>query len=267
MDCWEYVGSYLGADADRELSAEERRAADAHLEGCAKCQARLEEERALKAALKRHLRKVVAPREVKTAIRAALDRADAASAPAGRLLEIRAEFRRPQMWAPLLALAASIVFVVTMRDRIAWEAPVPAFDQAIQKFTGFEKHFEPNVPSDSFSAVAEHYHSARMPSYIWNFAPFGYQLIGGRIDPLPNGRPATYTFYRGPNGAVMCTRFRVSDLVIPQGGRELRTDQYLYQYKGFSLVLSLESERQWVCVLMSRLPAQAFAEEIEFLEG
>jgi anti-sigma factor (TIGR02949 family) len=266
MVCEEYIANYLSADADGELSSVERAAARAHLAGCPNCRARLAQERALKALVKERLRKAPAPPEMRAAIRLSLDRIDASATrrESGRIV---AEFRRPQMWAPLLALAASVVFAVTMRDRIARQAPIPLFDVAIENFARFEGRFEPNVPSDSASAIAEHYHTAKMPPYIWNFSPFGFELVGGRLDRLANGRPATFTFYRGPKGALMCTRFQPDDLSFPPGGRELQTDQYIYYYRGFSLVLSINTERRWLCILMSRLPPEELADDLSSLEG
>jgi anti-sigma factor RsiW len=266
MVCEEYIANYLSADADGELSPVERDAASGHLAGCPNCRARLEEERALKALVKDRVRTAAMPLDMRAAIRLGLDRIDASATVRGSA-RIAAEFRRPQMWAPLLALAASVLFAVTMRDRIARQAPIPLFDVAIENFTRFESHFEPNVPSDSASAIAEHYHSAKMPPFIWNFSPFGFQLVGGRIDRLADGRPATFTFYRGPKGALMCTRFRPDDLSFPPGGRELLTDQYIYFYRGFSLVLSIDTQRRWLCILMSRLPPEEFADDLSSLES
>ena len=266
VDCREYIESYLAAQADGELSAEELHAADKHLAVCARCQARLAQEHELKAVVRKRVRTAMAPAELRAAIHSALDRAGAERGRRRWLGDAAAEFARPKIWAPILALAASIVFVVTMRGRIAREAPIAEFDPVVQKFTAFERHFEPNVPL-SFAAIAEHYHSAKAPAFIWNFGPVGFQLAGGRIDRLPDGSPITYTLYRGPRGSVMCTRFKVDRITIPPGGRELRTDQYLYEYKGCSLVLTVDYERRWICILMSRLPAREFGDDILALEG
>ncbi len=268
MDCREYIDHYLAAQADGELDAQERAAADLHLTGCVKCRARLAEERALKALLKERLRKVAAPEALHAAIRANLNRAEAASSLRADLSGMAAEVRRrPRIWAPIAALAAAILLIVMVRDRGARNTPASDFDIAIEKFTGFERHFEPNVPSDSYGAIAMHYHSAKMPSFIWNFEPVGFHLVGGRIDWLPDGRQATYTFYRGPKGAVMCTRVKVPRIVIPPGGRELQTDQYSYSYRGFSVVLSLDIDHNFICILISRLPEPEFSRDVVYLES
>ena len=268
MDCWEYRTNYLAADADGELNAEEQRVVRAHLSECPDCRALVKDERALKALLRERLRRVSLPSEIRAAIGATLDRDDAGSRPLGWLVGLIPEFRRrPQLWAPVAAIAIAILLLVTIRAPRTKQTPTSDFDVAIEKFSGFEKHFEPNVPSDSYGSIGETYNSHDMPGMLWNFEPLGYRLVGGRIDPLPNGRPATYTFYRGPKGAVMCTRFQVDEVVIPPGGHLMHPGQYAYSYKGFSLILSVDYARRWVCILMSRVPEREFAKEIDSLQG
>jgi hypothetical protein len=232
----------------------------------------LADERAFKALLGERLRKATVPAEVRAAIHNALngvrgDRAEAAG-PTGRLSVIGAERLRPRMWAPLAALAAAVILVVMARNRSADQALPSDLDVVVDKFSSFEKHFEPNVPSESIAAVAIHYHSAKMPAFIWNFEPVGFHLVGGRIDRLPDGRPATYTFYRGPKGAILCTRYHAAKIAIPPGGQEIHPDQYAYSYKGYSVVLTVMDRSQgWLCWLVSRVAAAEFNHDVSLAEG
>jgi mycothiol system anti-sigma-R factor len=263
MDCREYIENYVAAHADGELSPQELAKVEAHLAGCPKCRARLEEERALKALLRQRLSRAAAPEEVRAAVRTALNRAEAASS-------MRRDFRalagRARIWGPVAALAA-LLMVVLIHGRKAAPTPTSDFDMAIERYTSFEKHFEPNVPSESAAVMAMHYHSAKMPAFIWDFEPYGFHLVGGRIERLADGRPATFTFYQSSKGALMCTRFQMTKIQVPPGGHELMPDQYAYSYKGFSLVLSVDPVRRWVCILMSRLPEAEFSKEVMSLEG
>jgi Putative zinc-finger len=265
MDCHDYIENFLAADVDGELSVEERRAADEHLAGCPRCRTRLAQERELKRMLRERLRSATAPSELRAAISSALDREEVSAGPRSRFSEVLAALLRPQVWAPLAALAAAIVIAIAIRGRSSSE--IPQFDPVLEQFSRFEKNFEPNVPSNSLADVAEHYHNAHMPSFIWNFNPFGFKLAGGRIDKLADGRLVTYTLYRGPGGAIMCSRFKTDDLSVPRGGHEIRTNQYVYSYKGYSVIYTLDTQRHFVCLLISRMPAQEFAHDIEHLES
>ncbi len=75
MDCHEYIDQFLSADADDELSAPERYLVEEHLRSCHQCHARLGEELALKASVRRYVGMVKAPADVRLRIRAALGEA------------------------------------------------------------------------------------------------------------------------------------------------------------------------------------------------
>ena len=177
MDCREYISEYLAAHADNELTAQERRAAEDHLAGCAACRARLADERGLKVLLRQHAGIVKTPAGVRRSIRAALaevsergflawNRRDSfgpiasarraaepqATEPVGKRL---ARLNRPWMWASVAASIIVFVAVIAGRGLFSTRSPgisdVPAFDNAISKFARFERDFEPNVPPDAFS--------------------------------------------------------------------------------------------------------------------
>jgi hypothetical protein len=76
MNCSEYINRFLSADADGQLSAEERHLVDEHLGGCHRCRALLDEELALKASIRSHMGTVRTPADTRLRIRAALGEAD-----------------------------------------------------------------------------------------------------------------------------------------------------------------------------------------------
>src|SRR5689334_21437309 len=75
MNCDEYVDQFLSADADGELAAAERHLVEEHLRGCAQCRAKLEEELALKASIRRQMGAAKAPADLRLRIQAALGEA------------------------------------------------------------------------------------------------------------------------------------------------------------------------------------------------
>ena len=267
MECREYIESYLAGHADGELDPAERRAADAHLDGCEICWALLADERALKALIRDRLGKAALPAGMRAAIRVALDRAEAPLSLRERLVSgahLSVLSRRAARVA-LTAIAATIVFALVMRGWSKRRVPASDLDMVVAAFTASEQHFEPNPLCVSYGGVAEHYHSAKMPAFIWNFEPFGFHLVGGRIDKLADGRPATLTLYRGADGTIMCIRFHAPDFKIPPGAHPMAGGSYAYPYQGCSLVIS--ADEKWVCVLISNLPAAQFEKDVAFLES
>jgi len=172
VDCQRYISEYLAAHADNEVTAQERRAAEDHLDGCPACRAHLAEERALKALVRQHVGIVKTPADVRRSIRAALaevsergflawNRRDSfgaiasprqAAEPVDKTL---ARLNQPWMWASVAASVLVLVVLIAGLDmfsrRASREILVPAFDNAISKFARFERGFEPNVPLDAFS--------------------------------------------------------------------------------------------------------------------
>ena len=79
------------------------------------------------------------------------------------------------------------------------------FELAAHHLDNFDKGFKANVPSDSARDISDAYLSHKMPGYLWNFGPMGYQLVGGRLEELQNGQMAAFTYYHGERGGILCT--------------------------------------------------------------
>jgi hypothetical protein len=279
MDCREYIENYLAAHADGELSPAELIAAEQHLEGCDRCRALLADERALKTLLRERLRNVAAPAQVRAAIHATLDRAAAErdDPPAShdgpypdRAYDDRDRKAAPRRsrarWAGIAALAAAVVIAVIVRGSRSGHQPSTDLDVAIREFDATVQHFEPDPSTGTYGGVAADYHSAKAPDFIWNFEPVGYHLVGGRVGQLPDGRAASFTLYRGPDGAIMCMRVHVPTVTIPPGGHQIAPDRYTYSYQGYSVVLTVD-DPHWLCFLVSRMPEEQFEKDINLLGG
>lgn len=252
MECRDYIVNLLSAHADGELGGSELRRAEEHVARCERCRARLADERELKAVIRRSVRRIEAPAQVREGVLRALDQ-EAAARNVSKL-------RRPAVWVPL-ALAASIALVFvsvrTLRNPVESEqvtmhpGGVPDFDVAIAKFESFNRRFRPNVPSDSFGDIAGAYVDAHMPGYIWNFNGSGLQLIGGRLDKLSDGRAVTYTFYKGDGAAILCMRYKVSDAAPPAGAVQEIGGHLFYTYYGYSICYSYSPVGDFVCLLVT----------------
>ena len=191
MDCSEYIGQYLAAQADDELDVNERRLADDHLAKCADCRAMLAEERVLKTAVRRSAGIVRTPPDVRLRIRAALGelaetnpdrRAGGRRAGAGRrdeaagleavrggmLARARASLTRHRT-AASVGTAAALMLIVTLaifaarpaslRNEVAMR-DVPAFDLAIGAYLSSQRDFASNLPSGAYA-------NSDGPVYAW----------------------------------------------------------------------------------------------------
>ena len=259
MDCQEYIEHFLSADADGELSAEEAQAVSQHLAGCPNCAARLASERAFKTFLRKRVPILATPADVRRQIAAELDRS--AWSRFGHRLRAFAPALR---WAP--AAIAAVLIVIVLLSRQSQTPTVPAFDQAIASFTTFQNKFAPNVSADSAASLEQRYKEwLGIPVSVWNLDKLGYQLVGGRADRLPDGRPVVYTLYTGPDGQIVCAFQRFAHFAVPPGGQTVNRVHHFYRYKGMSVCLTTEGEM--VCILTSRMPLADFIRTIKQVES
>ena len=280
MNCEEYITNYLSAHADGELTPEEERAVAQHLssgpdQGCAVCRARLAEERLMKALVRRQAATVKTPREIQARINAALDQLDLVPAPRRIGIAIVRELRKPRTWAPLAA--AAMLFVVLLAGGVpsgmhrgpavagTGVSAIPAIDaldQAVYSYETFETAFRPTVPSASLSEIAMAYGSADMPDLMWNFQFAGYGVVGGRIDQLADGNPVTYTLYHGRNSDILCTRYKASDFALPPNPVGEMHGHLLYEYRGYSLCVTVSEKGHFICVLTTSEPMDELRHDI-----
>jgi anti-sigma factor RsiW len=189
---------------DGEFDEGERAAVEAHLAACEPCRSRVAGARSLRSALRARLRAAAAPgtpagtapESLRLRIAEALDREDAARAPA----------RRPVPWwrrvvtpVPVAALAACVagVLVVLAGHRSA----DPLVEEAVRKHAR-DLPLELNAASLGPEAIPSLLASrlefnARPP----DFEASGLRLVGARLAHLRDW-PAAYVRYETPRGQV-----------------------------------------------------------------
>jgi hypothetical protein len=267
VNCGDYIRDCLSAHADGELAGGELRAAEEHVAGCAECREQLAEERAIKAALRRHAAASATPAALRSRISAVLDTEDsAARAAAHRAALARrapSALRSARVWIPAAIAALLLIAFIAERGHRAREPHVPTFDLAIAELQKFEEHFEPNVPSDTPAHISEAYTDHNMPGYIWDFTRAGYRLIGGRLDHMPDGRPATFTLYRSGKDAILCTYVEIAMFAPPLRPAEQAVAHAFYRYRGYSICVTRFPKDNFYCILISRRPMQEFRQVID----
>ena len=158
-----------------------------------------------------------------------------------------------------LALGASIVALLFVLNPARHIARIPDFDLAIEGYERALVDFRPNIPSTSMETMLTAYVEHGMPAYMWDFGPEGFALVGGRWDPLPDGTPVTYTWFRGTKGGVMCM-FRQTDAFNPP---LLAHDEHhhllFYRYRNFSLCLiNVGGYGNFISVIAAPMPLKQF---------
>jgi len=265
VDCGTYIEKYLSAHVDGELGADELRAAEEHLAGCANCRARFAEERAVKSLMRERAQMLRTPAMVRGSILAALDAADSAGRARDRAASAdragHTALRRALVWIPFALAAAAMFAFVIMRGGLTPAHAIPPFEIAIYNYAQFADHFEPNVKSNSPADISDAYMDHQLPGFLWNFQPSGYKLIGGRLDHLRDGSPVAYTVYRSDTGTILCTYMKAHGFEPPPGVTRVIGGHNYYDYKGYSICLSYP-HGGFICVLVSRRTMNQFVQDI-----
>ena len=172
--------------------------------------------------------------------------------------EERAGFHAPAAFPLVCGFAAAALMLVLWNVRQG-ASRVPDFDLAIAEYHQSLSGFRPNVPSDSLEAVLTAYVEHGMPSYMWDFGPEGYKLVGGRIEHLPGGAPITYTWFAGGRGGILCTFRRIDGFQPPPDARERRGHMLFYRYRGFSICLiNVGGYGSFMSVIAAPIPMPKF---------
>jgi hypothetical protein len=159
-----------------------------------------------------------------------------------------------------VALATSIaMLIVTLYSSSDNFAPVRNFDLAIESYEQSLTSFRSNVPSGSIDTVLAAYIEHGMPSYMWDFGPEGFTLVGGRMDQLPDGTPVSYTWFRKQKTGVMCMVRATVGFNPPALAHDRRKDMLFYRYRGFSIcLLNLGNYGNFISVIVSPMPMIEF---------
>jgi hypothetical protein len=157
----------------------------------------------------------------------------------------------------LIASTAALILVVKIAGPPF--GSIPEFDLAI---TGYERAlegFHPNVPSTSMEALLAAYVEHGMPAYMWDFNAQGFKFVGGRWDPLRDGTPMTYTWFRGAHGAVMCIFKQTEGFNPPSIAHDERHHLLFYKYRNFSFCLiNVGGYGNFISVIAAPIPLMQF---------
>jgi hypothetical protein len=159
-----------------------------------------------------------------------------------------------------LAIRLSIVaLMLVIGARPGTFASVPDFDLAIDHYNQSLTGFSPNVPSSSVETVLNAYAEHGMPVYMWDFGAEGFKLVGGRWEPLSDGTPVTYTWFRNGTGGVICMFKHTEGFERPSATHEEHGHLLFYKYRGFSVCLiNVGGYGNFIRVIAAPMPMKRF---------
>jgi len=91
-----------------------------------------------------------------------------------------------------------------------------------------------------------------MPPEFCDFAMAGYELVGCRIDRMPDGKPVTYTLYRNQTSSILGIGLK-QWFSAPHGGYWFETHA-LYSYRGYSICLTIYPNGHFASIIVARAP-------------
>jgi anti-sigma factor RsiW len=174
---------------DGELAPEDARELEAHLQECGECAELRHSRIALGAAIRREVPVLQAPRALRLAVREAIRSAGESRQPPRSL--------HPLGWRPAL-LAASLALVALGGWRLGLQR---AADGALRDQV-LASHVRSLMPGHLTDVVSSDQHTVKpwfngkldFSPPVYDFAGWGYPLLGGRLDYL-DGRPVAALVY------------------------------------------------------------------------
>jgi anti-sigma factor RsiW len=246
MDCAAYQ-ELAAAHADGQLDPSERAAADEHVAGCAHCA----EARGVQTAVSTTLRqrRLIQPAPVQ--LRDDIARALAGAAAAQVRLASTRRRRTGMLLVGAIAAGLALFFLprqltrpdlltVLAQDARAADAGTIAF----------------GLRSGDVEQLGAFYHARLdISEPLPDLRRADFHTVGGTVATLGT-TATTLTVYRGPGGTVVCRRFRVGQLPLPAGGREIEGARY-FEVDG--ITVRIQRFGDTVCCMASTMPTDALA--------
>jgi anti-sigma factor RsiW len=264
MNCEAYQ-DLVAAHVDGVLTPAERQEVEYHLGSCERCRCLFAEEKRFHAAFAARRFTVPVPAEVEQRLRVAL--AAEGESP-------RPSWRRLGEWlgaSPLLprfalGLAAAGLLIALLLPRLFPSAP--ASDMLTQAVNYYQAVIEGRIALEysaddpqGLETVFNHSGQLDFVAHVTDFRPAGYQLRGGKVERVRD-RPMAVALYDGEDGQIVCLRQRGPMPPLPPGAERMKKSS-LYTHAGHTLFFSQFPDH--FCVLISRLPREAFLRHLALL--
>jgi putative zinc finger protein len=188
---------------------------------------------------------------------------------------------RQRLWIPVAIASPIVLFFLIFGGRLRSGGnipPNPAFDLAISRYESFVRGFHPNMPIEEYdnhsgsdyawvmsrdpvhraaeeiADLGRSYREMEMPGDLYDFDAVGYAFAGGRFDHLVDGRPVTYTLYRGNGGMILSICFKDPRIVTPVTMPYWVGLHSFCRYRGYTLCTTIYPTGHFASIVVSRMP-------------
>src|SRR5262245_17424413 len=256
MTC-EEAQELITALVDRELLDPERSPLELHLQECAGCRLALEQEQALKQAIRGAGERICAPSDLRHKIvsdqRIFPNKSKSARTWRDYVWPIP-QLAHPVLAAVLLAIAILTVFLLKPRDQPVALAALETYDLFLRGDLPVRRTENTDqMVKELTRAVGGHFH------------PMGYDLTAMNLRPVAglvreiDGRKILVAIYQGPGGSLFCYTFLGSAEDAPPNAARFfdtakKIDFYAFSRGGINAVLHREG--RIICILASEMPME-----------
>ncbi|GIW41236.1 MAG: hypothetical protein KatS3mg076_1813 [Candidatus Binatia bacterium] len=256
MNC-EEIRERLEALVDGELAPSEAGPVEEHVRGCTACGRFVENRRVLRTFLRTRLATRPTPESTRKKILEAIEKE--AEREVGWLERLRRLGTVPGFRVGL-AVAAAALLVLSVLPWRGGREPLP-LDEVASRFLELRSG-DPalELRTESPEELRAYYTSTGTFPFretVPDFRAAGFRLLGGGLSRVGPHR-ATLTLYEGRGGRVLCQRFSPDDVELPPGGKRVGR-RVVYEADGVRLGVLVEKD--FVCVLATDLPEEAFGFE------
>ena len=254
MTCDEYA-EWVAAHVDGCLTAREQRAVDSHVPACSRCGAVYREQLEVRRLIHEYARRTIAvPAAIREQVRTQINVADGGA-------------RRTVVWLRLLVVgtvAAALWFALSPLLREPPSVLLPALAADVHEVLANGSSLA--IHSEDIEQVRQYYRSTGLINFersADDFSAAGLRLVGASVRLLENV-PTTFTVYDGPLGKVVCRRFRVGALRLPQGGERIGHDEV---FTIGDVTIAVMHLGDIICTLATNVPHDEFVRQLKASKG
>jgi len=248
MSCVEYR-ELVAAHVDGRLSPDEQRIVEAHVATCARCRALHQAQVRVKSLLRERPLRPTVPPGLKEHLLARLQASEGTPG------------ERPQWQRRLLvgALAAGLLLALVPMLRHRQPSMLALLAADVHEVSGSTAMLEKRT--EKVAELRQFYRSTGKIDFersADDFSVFGLWLVGGAIRPL-EGVPTTFTVYDSALGKVVCRRFRVGAVRLPEGGQRVGHNEIFALGDVTIVVMNLGDI---ICTLATNIPHDEFVRRL-----
>jgi anti-sigma factor RsiW len=241
MNCRDF-SQIAAAHADGQLTPAERLDVEEHLAACPSCREESQRQTAIRQLVRDRIAVVPVPGDLHARVVGALP----ASLPPRRQLSRRTVLAG--------AIAAALVIGIWPLFRTANDGLFAVLQSDVRAADTEEISLA--MRTDDAAALRSYYlgNGVDFDNAVEDLGSAGLRLVGGTPSSI-GGRTTTLTLYEKASDHVVCRRFRLGDVTIPDGGQQIGRSR-LFTRAGVHIAITRIGDV--VCAMASNMPREQF---------